>query len=73
MQIPGLRSSALAALLAMATLARPTLAQSQGPLKISHQFPGGTIDEGDFRDRLTGNTFSPCATPSSPSRTSCRR
>jgi TRAP-type C4-dicarboxylate transport system substrate-binding protein len=22
------------------------------PLKISHQFPGGTVDEGDFRDRL---------------------
>ena len=22
-------------------------------IKISHQFPGGTIDEGDFRDRLT--------------------
>ena len=22
------------------------------PLKISHQFPGGTIDSGDFRDRL---------------------
>src|SRR3982751_4655142 len=22
-------------------------------LKISHQFPGGTIDKGDFRDRLT--------------------
>jgi TRAP-type transport system periplasmic protein len=21
-------------------------------LKISHQFPGGTIDEGDFRDRI---------------------
>src|SRR5438128_11331080 len=21
-------------------------------LKISHQFPGGTIDDGDFRDRL---------------------
>src|ERR1700709_951793 len=21
-------------------------------LKISHQFPGGTIDEGDFRDRV---------------------
>src|SRR5215469_18470785 len=21
-------------------------------IKISHQFPGGTIDEGDFRDRL---------------------
>jgi TRAP-type C4-dicarboxylate transport system substrate-binding protein len=24
-----------------------------GALKISHQFPGGTITEGDFRDRLT--------------------
>ncbi|WP_061537272.1 TRAP transporter substrate-binding protein DctP [Collimonas arenae] len=24
-----------------------------GALKISHQFPGGTISEGDFRDRLT--------------------
>jgi TRAP-type C4-dicarboxylate transport system substrate-binding protein len=23
-----------------------------GPLKISHQFPGGTLDQGDFRDRL---------------------
>jgi hypothetical protein len=23
-----------------------------GTLKISHQFPGGTINEGDFRDRL---------------------
>ena len=22
-------------------------------IKISHQFPGGTIDKGDFRDRLT--------------------
>ena len=22
-------------------------------LKISHQFPGGTSDKGDFRDRLT--------------------
>src|SRR5713101_2900445 len=22
-------------------------------LKISHQFPGGTVDKGDFRDRLT--------------------
>jgi TRAP-type C4-dicarboxylate transport system substrate-binding protein len=28
-------------------------AQAQtGTLKISHQFPGGTIDQGDFRDRL---------------------
>ncbi|MES2127443.1 MAG: TRAP transporter substrate-binding protein DctP [Pseudomonadota bacterium] len=28
-------------------------AQSATTLKISHQFPGGTINEGDFRDRLT--------------------
>src|SRR6185369_14953535 len=27
-------------------------AQSPTTLKISHQFPGGTIDQGDFRDRL---------------------
>lgn len=27
-------------------------AQAAQTLKISHQFPGGTIDEGDFRDRL---------------------
>ena len=27
-------------------------AQSATTLKISHQFPGGTIDAGDFRDRL---------------------
>ena len=28
--------------------------RAAGPtvLKISHQFPGGTIDSGDFRDRL---------------------
>jgi TRAP-type C4-dicarboxylate transport system substrate-binding protein len=32
-------------------LARPVLAEA-GPLKISHQFPGGSIDQGDFRDRL---------------------
>ena len=31
---------------------RHALAQAGGPLKISHQFPGGTLDEGDFRDRL---------------------
>jgi len=29
------------------------LAQAPKVIKISHQFPGGTIDEGDFRDRLT--------------------
>jgi len=28
------------------------LAQQARVLKISHQFPGGTLDEGDFRDRL---------------------
>ncbi|GAB2913573.1 TRAP transporter substrate-binding protein DctP [Paralcaligenes ginsengisoli] len=28
-------------------------AQTAVKLKISHQFPGGTIKEGDFRDRLT--------------------
>jgi TRAP-type C4-dicarboxylate transport system substrate-binding protein len=27
-------------------------AQAPGGLKISHQFPGGTLTEGDFRDRL---------------------
>src|SRR5437763_2925593 len=27
-------------------------AQTVTTLKISHQFPGGTIDQGDFRDRL---------------------
>src|SRR6185295_8041723 len=35
----------------LASLAGASRAQS-GPLKISHQFPGGTIEEGDFRDRL---------------------
>lgn len=30
----------------------PLLAQTGGQLKISHQFPGGTLTEGDFRDRL---------------------
>lgn len=30
-----------------------TWAQTVTSLKISHQFPGGTINEGDFRDRLT--------------------
>jgi len=31
----------------------PAWAQQTTKLKISHQFPGGTINEGDFRDRLT--------------------
>ena len=29
-----------------------SFAQANAGLKISHQFPGGTIDAGDFRDRL---------------------
>jgi TRAP-type C4-dicarboxylate transport system substrate-binding protein len=42
------------------TLAAPAIlrlgtgtAQAATTLKISHQFPGGTADKGDFRDRLT--------------------
>jgi TRAP-type C4-dicarboxylate transport system substrate-binding protein len=36
------------------SLAAPAVlkAQTARTLKISHQFPGGTIDQGDFRDRL---------------------
>src|SRR3954454_17897763 len=40
-------------------LAAPTIltvglkaARASTTLKLSHQFPGGTIDEGDFRDRM---------------------
>jgi TRAP-type C4-dicarboxylate transport system substrate-binding protein len=36
----------------MALVAPRAFAQA-ATLKISHQFPGGTIDQGDFRDRLT--------------------
>ena len=32
--------------------AGPLLAQSPGSLKISHQFPGGSGNDGDFRDQL---------------------
>jgi TRAP-type C4-dicarboxylate transport system substrate-binding protein len=35
-----------------AVFTRPALAADPVTLKISHQFPGGTIDAGDFRDRL---------------------
>src|SRR5262249_61791614 len=31
---------------------RMGFAEPARTLKISHQFPGGTIDQGDFRDRL---------------------
>ena len=37
------------AIVAVSRLGSAAAAQT---LKISHQFPGGTIDEGDFRDRL---------------------
>jgi TRAP-type C4-dicarboxylate transport system substrate-binding protein len=42
----------LAALAASPLLLQPAWAQNT-TLKISHQFPGGTVTEGDFRDRLT--------------------
>ena len=37
-----------------ASVSIPSIVRAQSPrtLKISHQFPGGTIDQGDFRDRL---------------------
>src|SRR5712691_9416143 len=44
-------AGALAAPAVIAT-SRLGLAAPIKTLKISHQFPGGTIDEGDFRDRL---------------------
>jgi TRAP-type C4-dicarboxylate transport system substrate-binding protein len=37
---------------ALCALAPPLLAQTSGALKISHQFPSGSLTEGDFRDRL---------------------
>jgi len=40
------------AVAAIAPLAPMAWAQQAGSLKISHQFPGGTLTEGDFRDRL---------------------
>ncbi|MBS0562237.1 MAG: C4-dicarboxylate ABC transporter, partial [Proteobacteria bacterium] len=48
------RRTAMAGLLgAPALLAASRAARADTrTLKISHQFPGGTIDQGDFRDRL---------------------
>ncbi len=48
------RRSVLASALAAPALLRFGLgaAQAAATLKLSHQFPGGTIDEGDFRDRM---------------------
>jgi TRAP-type C4-dicarboxylate transport system substrate-binding protein len=47
------RRHILAGAIAAPALLRSTLrAEAATTLKISHQFPGGTIDQGDFRDRL---------------------
>ncbi len=47
------RRHVIASALAAPALLRFGPAQAATALKISHQFPGGTIDKGDFRDRLT--------------------
>ncbi len=44
--------TAAGAALAAAGLPSRAFAQASTTLKISHQFPGGTLTEGDFRDRL---------------------
>ena len=42
-----------AATLSALAFGLPSIGRAQSAtLKISHQFPGGTIDQGDFRDRL---------------------
>jgi len=48
------RRSLVAATLAAPALLRfgPRPAQAATTLKLSHQFPGGTMEEGDFRDRM---------------------
>lgn len=47
------RRLVLASTLAAPAILRFGSAQAATTLKISHQFPGGTVDKGDFRDRLT--------------------
>src|SRR6266576_3129600 len=49
------RRHVLASALAAPTILRfgTGTAHAATTLKISHQFPGGTVDKGDFRDRLT--------------------
>ncbi|MBL8482105.1 MAG: TRAP transporter substrate-binding protein DctP [Rhodocyclaceae bacterium] len=42
----------MAAAPALALMGQVRLASAAKELKISHQFPGGTLTEGDFRDRL---------------------
>ena len=47
------RRTAMAGLLAAPAILRAGAARADARvLKISHQFPGGTIEQGDFRDRL---------------------
>ncbi len=46
------RSLVAAGLAAPALIGLRGQAQAATTLKLSHQFPGGTIDEGDFRDRM---------------------
>src|SRR6267143_2050430 len=43
----------LAAAPAVLAVSRFAQAADAKVIKISHQFPGGSIDKGDFRDRLT--------------------
>src|SRR5437764_4311831 len=43
----------IAAAPAILAASRMGYAADAKTIKISHQFPGGTIDKGDFRDRLT--------------------
>ena len=49
------RKIVTAALAMPAVIAFSRLGFAAKTLKISHQFPGGTIDKGDFRDRLCRN------------------
>lgn len=46
------RALVASGLAAPALLTMGSWAKAATTLKISHQFPGGTIDEGDFRDRM---------------------
>ncbi len=47
------RRTVLGSLLAAPAILRATSARAETrTLKISHQFPGGTIEQGDFRDRM---------------------
>ncbi len=46
------RRHVLAGAIAAPALLNASRGQAAQTLKISHQFPGGTIDQGDFRDRL---------------------